>query len=119
MTKADALYQFFNSFGIPAYATTDVPDDVTFPYLTYDLTLGAIEETTYPTVELWDYSTINVPINAKAQEIDDRCKNGAVIRFDGGGAIIYSGPWTGLRDEVSPDIKRRRSNFTIQWVSNT
>lgn len=27
MTKASALYQFFSSFGLPAYATTDVSDD--------------------------------------------------------------------------------------------
>ena len=27
MTKAAALHQFFSSFGLPAYATTDVSDD--------------------------------------------------------------------------------------------
>lgn len=119
MTKAAALYQFFNSFSVRAYPTTDVPDDVAFPYLTYELSVGAFEEATNPTVELWDYSTSNVPINEMAQRIDNRCKAGATIRFDGGGAVIYSGPWVGLRDDVSIDIKRRRSIFTIHWVSNT
>lgn len=119
MTKAAALYKFFSGFGIAAYPTTDVPDDTQFPYLVYEFTMGAFEDITYPTVELYYYSESNLKINAKAQEISDACHNGAPIRFDGGGAMIYSGPWTGLRDEVSPDIKRRRSNFTIQWVSNT
>lgn len=124
MTKAAALHQFFSSFGIPAYEATSVLNesgepDVTFPYLTYELTLGAFEETTFPTVNLWYRSTSNVAINAKAQEIMDRCHNGAPITFDGGGAMIYCGNWQALSDEVDRFIKRRYSNFTIQWVSNT
>lgn len=119
MTKAAALHQFFSSFDLPAYATTDVPDDAVLPYLVYEFTVGAFEDVTYPTVELYYHSESNVPINAKAQEISDRCHNGAAIHFDGGGAMVYCGPWTGLRDEVSDKIKRRRSNFTIHWVSNT
>lgn len=119
MTKAAALHQFFSSFGLPAYATTDVPDDAQLPYLVYEFGFGAFEDITIPTVELYYHSESNVKINAKAQEISDRCANGAPITFDGGGAMIYSGPWQGLRDAVSPDLKRRRSNFTIHWVSNT
>lgn len=119
MTKAAALHQFFSSFGLSAYAVTDVPDDAVLPYLVYEFEVGAFEDTTNPTVELYYYSESNVPINAKAQEISDRCHNGTSILFDGGGAIVYSGPWQGLRDEVSDKIKRRRSNFTIQWISNT
>lgn len=119
MTKAASLHQFFSSFGIPAYANTDVPDDATLPYLVYEFTVGAFDDVTYPTVELYAYSESNVKINAKAQEISDRCHNGAAITFDGGGAMVYCGTWTGLRDEVSDKIKRRRSNFTIHWVANT
>lgn len=119
MTKAAALHQFFSSFGLPAYVVTDVPDDAELPYLVYEFGVGAFEDVTNPTVELYDYSESNVPINVKAQEISDRCHNGAVIRFDGGGAIVTCGTWQGLRDEVSDKIKRRRSVFTIQWVSNT
>lgn len=119
MTKAAALQRFFSGFGLTAYPVTDVPDDAVLPYLTYEFTVGAFGDTTSPTVELYDYSESNVPINAKAQEISDACHNGAPIWFDGGGAVLYAGPWTGLRDEVSDGIKRRRSNFTIHWVSNT
>lgn len=119
MTKTAAIHQFFSSFGLSAYPTTDVPDDVKFPYLVYEITMGAFEDTTFPTVEIFYHSESNLDVNAKAQEISNVCHNGKPITFDGGGAVIYSGPWTGLRDEVSVNIKRRRSNFTIQWVSNT
>lgn len=120
MTKAAALYQFFSSFGMPAYTSTSVPDDVTFPYLTYQITLGAFEDTTFPAVNIWcrDNSG-NVKINAKAQEIMDKCHNGAPIRFDGGGAMIYCGNFQPITDEVDPAIEGRYSNFTIQWYSNT
>lgn len=119
MTKAAALQNFFSSFGIPAYATTDVPDDAILPYLVYEFGVGAFEDTTNPTVELYYYGESNIKVNAKAQEISDMCHNGATIRFDGGGAVIYCGPWQGLRDEVSDQIRRRRNNFTIHWISNT
>lgn len=119
MTKAAALYAFFNSFGWTAYAVEDVPEDADFPYLTYELSTGAFGDETSPTVELWHHSESNVPINRKAQEISDKCKNGAYITYDGGGAIVYCGTWQALRDEVDAHIKRRRSNFTIQWISLT
>lgn len=119
MTKAAAQHQFFSSFGLPAYTTTDVPDDAVLPYLVYEFTVGAFGDTTYPTVELYYYSESNLQINAKVQGISNCCHNGAAIWFDGGGAMIYCGSWDALRDEVSDHIKRRRSNFTIQWVSNT
>jgi len=124
MTKSAALHQFFSSFGIDAYEAASVLDenggpDVKFPYLTYEMTLGAFEDTTFPTVNLWYRSEKNTEINAKAQEILDACHNGAPVRFDGGGAIVYCGGWQALGDEADRSIKRRYSNFTIHWVSNT
>lgn len=124
MTKAAALHQFFSSFGIPAYVSTSVvnedgEEDSTFPYLTYEYSVGGFDDTTYPTVELFYYTESLAQINAKAAEISNVCHNGAPIRFDGGGAMIYSGSWDGIRDEVSVNIKRLRSNFSINWISNT
>jgi len=57
MTKAEALYSFFSSFGISAYASASVPDDVELPYLTYEQTLGNwLDENNLP-VHLWYYTT--------------------------------------------------------------
>ena len=44
MTKEQALYQFFNSFDITGYRNTSVPDDVIFPYLTFDVPISSFEE---------------------------------------------------------------------------
>lgn len=35
MTKNEAIYRFFSGFGLEAYPTSSVPEDVIFPYLTY------------------------------------------------------------------------------------
>lgn len=32
---AAALYEFYSSFGLPAYQTDSVPDDAQLPYITY------------------------------------------------------------------------------------
>lgn len=124
MTKAAALHKFFNSFGIPAYVSTSVvnengEEDVTFPYLTYEYSVGGFDDTTHPTVRLYYYTESLTSINAKSEEISKVCHNGVPIRFDGGGAIIYSGVWDSEVDEVSANIKRLRSNFSINWISNT
>ena len=34
---AKTLYEFWNSFGIPAYPEYSVPDEATLPYITYEV----------------------------------------------------------------------------------
>ena len=43
MTKAAAIYQFWNSFGLAAYEENSVPDDATFPYITYQLVTDSFD----------------------------------------------------------------------------
>ena len=41
MTKDKALHAWFSQF-LPSYPTSNVPEDATFPWLTYELTRHAI-----------------------------------------------------------------------------
>ena len=43
MTKAAAIYQFWNSFGLTAYEENTVPTDATFPYITYQLVTDSFD----------------------------------------------------------------------------
>ena len=52
MTPEAAIYSFLAGFSIPAYASASVPDQATFPYLTYDLVLGE-----------WGQPEVNMPVN--------------------------------------------------------
>lgn len=121
MTKAAALHQFFSSFGMPAYTATSVPDDVTFPYLTYELITSAWGgEPVGLTVNLWFYTTSEAIPNAKADELSETIGlGGKILRCDGGYIWLKRGsPWCqSLSDETSPTIKRRYINVTAEYLT--
>lgn len=121
MTKAAALHQFFNGFGIPAYTATSVPDDVVFPWLTYELITSAWEAGEVGlTVNLWYRTTSEATPNAKAQEISDAIGcGGKIIPCDGGYIWLKRGsPWCqSLSDDTDPVIKRRYINVTAEYMT--
>ena len=110
MTIDAAIQTYFSGFGLVAYPETSVPDDVVFPYLTYNFPLSDWDSgKATGTVNLYYYSTKNTEINAKKREIFERlgcggetvdCDNGCVW-FTRGTPFAQT-----LRDDVSPDIKR-------------
>jgi len=121
MTKEAALKQFFNGFGMSAYPSTAVPNDVQFPYLTYDVITSAFqEESVGLTVNLWDFTTQEGPLNAKARELSEAIgRGGKLLPCDGGYIWLKRGsPWCqSLSDETSPTIKRRYINVTAEYLT--
>jgi len=119
-TKASAVYSFLSGFGIPAYATTAVPDDAAMPYLTYDLSTGAWGDGDVSMlVNLWYYGDSEKPANDKAQEISDAIGlGGSMVSYNGGGMWIKRGtPFCqSISDE--PKVKRRYINIDIEFISN-
>lgn len=119
MTKGAALHEFFSSFGMDAYAASAVPDDVIFPYLTYELITSAWEGGEVGlTVNLWFYTESEAIPNAKAQELSEAIGFGGVtIPCDGGFIWLKRGsPWCqSLSDEANPTIKRRYINVTAEY----
>lgn len=118
MTKEAALQAFFEQF-LPAYAASSVPDDVEFPYLTYELITGAWEEGEVSmTVNLWYYTTSEATPNAKVREISEAIGRGGIqIPCDGGTIWIKRGsPWCqSLTDSADTRIKRRYLNVTADY----
>lgn len=122
MTKAAALHEFFSSFGIPAYTTASVPDDVIFPWLTYELITSAFENGEVGiTVNLWYRTESEAIPNAKAQEMADRITDMAPLKCDGGLIWLKMGsPWCqSLADETDAAIKRRYINVTAEYLTTT
>lgn len=121
MTKAAALQQFFSSFGITAYASSSVPDDAAFPWLTYDLSTSAWDDGNVSlTVNLWYYTTSEATPNAKAQEISDSIgRGGAIVPCDGGYIRLLRGnPFCqSLHDDSDSMIKRRYMNITARYYT--
>lgn len=120
MTKAAALQAWFSKF-LPSYPVSNVPDDVVFPWLTYELTTGAWDSGDISlTVNLWFYTESEAIPNAKAQEFSDAIGMGGImIPCDGGAIWIKRGsPWCqNIRDDTDHNIKRRYLNITIEYLT--
>ena len=119
-TKAAAVYQFFSSFGLPAYVNTNVPDNATFPYLTYTYAVSAWD--TIPvslTVNLWYKTTSEVKPNEKAEEIGKYIDEMSPISCDDGYIWFKRGsPWSqSFNDDTVDNIKRRYINVTVEYLT--
>ena len=121
MTKEQALHKFFNSFDIIGYRNTSVPDDVIFPFMTYDAPISSFEEDPVSiTVNLYFYTDSEAIPDAKAEEIRKAIGMGGVLLNCEGGAIWlkWGAPWCqSLVDETNRNIKRRYINITAEYLT--
>lgn len=122
MTPEAAVYTFLSSFGIPAYAASSVPDQATFPYLTYDLVLGewGQPEVNMP-VNVWYRTDSEALPNAKVREISQAIGMGGVtLPCDGGMLWVKKGsPWAQAVTVEGEDekVKRRYVNVNIEYLT--
>lgn len=121
MTKEAALQQFFDGFGMKAYATSAVPSDAVFPRLTYDLKVDSWDGGEVSlTVNLWFRTSSEAEPNAKAHALSEAIGSGGkVLPCDDGYIWLKRGsPWCqSLRDDNDPTIKRRYINVTVEYLT--
>ena len=120
MTKASALYQFWNSFGLTAYEENTVPDDAAFPYITYQLVTDSFDRGIPLTASLWYRSESWTEINAKTEEISQKIsRGGKIISCDGGAIWLKRGqPFAqSMGDESDDLIKRKYLNITAEFMT--
>lgn len=119
MTKTEALYKFFNEFGIPAYPSNAVPDDTIFPWLTYEPVVSNFGDQDAPcTVNLWYYTESEREINKMAEDIAEEIGHGGcTVPYDGGIIWIKRGsPWSIPIAESDKTIKRRQINISLTFL---
>ena len=120
MTKAAAIYQFWNSFGLTAYEENTVPTDATFPYITYQLATGSFDREIPLTASLWYRSESWTSINAKTEEISQKIsRGGKIIPCDDGAIWLKRGqPFAqNMGDESDDLIKRKYLNITAEFIT--
>ena len=120
MTKAAAMYQFWNSFGLTAYEENTVPTDATFPYITYQLVTDSFDREIPLTASLWYRSESWTTINAKTEEISQKIsRGGKIVSCDGGAIWLKRGqPFAqNMRDESDDLIKRKYLNITAEFLT--
>lgn len=111
-----------SSFGIPAYTNASVPSSATYPYLTYQLTIGELfgGEVNMP-VELWYRTESEAVPNAKAREIFNAIGyGGKTIPCDNGMIWVKRGsPWAqSIEIEGSDEVvKRRYINVDLEFFT--
>lgn len=120
MTRYEAQYQFWASFGFPTYeASHKIKDDErTYPYITYEAVSAEQLNNTPINVSIWTRSESYALVNRIAEEIQKRFEKGrTVIRYNGG-AIWYTAEPNFMQMMGDPDddaIKRMLITLTIHW----
>ena len=120
MTKAAAIYQFLNSFGLVAYEENTVPTDAVFPYITYQFVTDSFDREVSATASLWYRSESWTAINAKTEEISQTIsRGGKIIPCDGGAIWLKRGqPFAqNMGDESDDLIKRKYLNITAEFIT--
>lgn len=120
MTKAAAIYQFWNGFGLTAYEENTVPEDASFPYVTYQLVTDSFDREVAATASLWYRGESWTAINAKTEEIAQYIGlGGKIIKCDGGRIWIKRGqPFAqNMGDESDDLIKRKYLNLTFAFFT--
>lgn len=119
MDKFQALDYFWNSFSVPAYDTTSVPDNATMPYMTYEVATDSFNNSVMTTNGLWYNSTSWAAISQKVQEISEAIGSGGVlIPFDDGNIWVRRGtPFAQRMSTEKGTVKRYVLNFIIDFNS--
>jgi len=112
--EAQALYNYFSGFGIPAYAENTVPDDAVLPYITYPLYQPEWRSKhTFYVIVYYRHKTSNLDSLSKADEIAGAIGEGIRLPFDGGMLVLW--PETPLVQAMPPngDIRAAYINLSI------
>lgn len=123
MSKEEALYNFWNSFGVDAYDEADVPDDkdLRYPYITYNVATDSLNNVVPLHADVYDKGTswrkARILKDAIAQRL---LEHGFVtIPFDNGNYIYLTGgtPFAQRIDDPSNDrIKRYYINLQAEYL---
>lgn len=121
MNKETALHSFWNSFGVPAYDETTVPDkkDRTYPYITYNMATDSLGNVVSLHASLWFQSNSWVGITNLKDAIAERItgENFATVKFDDGYIYIVGGtPFAQRVDDEDDTIKRIYINAQAEFL---
>ena len=121
MDKAQAIHNFWSSFGLPAYDETDLPEEtinpstgeeqpLRMPYITYRVATDSLGAVVSLSASLWYRSTSWAAISRKAEEIAEYIVNmqPPSIALDHGRLYLAKGtPFAQRMSEPSDNMIRR------------
>lgn len=121
MDRWEALYQFWSSFGVPAYEENSVPDldQVTFPYITYEAKVGGWEEPVACTASIWDESYSWAAADRLSDTIESAIRLSDPVAYNGGMYRVWIGDTPFSQNMGDPDndkIKRKVLNVNFEFM---
>lgn len=128
MNKEQAITEFWNSFGIPAFDENTPPDNPerkNFPYITFNVTTGNMGQVINLGAKIWYRSASWRDVTLKKEEIGQYIadkpfgKGHKLIIFDKGFIHIDSNSFSASR-QTDPDdeaIKAYVINMQVEFLS--
>lgn len=116
----EALYNFWSAFGIPAYEENSVPQDASFPYITFESTVGDFGNIIPLSASIWDRTRKGTAfIDAKADEIEQAIKNMDVCPVIKGGRyrVFLDGPFAQNMGDPDELIKRKLLSVKFEFMT--
>ena len=120
MTRYEAQYQFWASFGLPVYEETYVANihDISYPYITFQGVSAEFNNNTLINVNIWTRSESFATVTQIAEEIQRRFEKGRTIIRYNGGAFWYTAESNFMQMMGDPEdnyIKRITMTLLIHW----
>lgn len=120
MNKVQALHSFWSSFGLTAYEENSVPDNATFPYITYQVNIGEFDRSTSMVASLWYRESTWKNAVDKSDEVFKRIGKGGLIYPCSDGVLWISRgvPFAQQMGDDSDDlIKRVVFTIIVEYVT--
>lgn len=115
-----ALKRFFSSFGIPAYLSGNIPDNVQMPYITFDLVEPEPLGTGLLNASVWYRDTGTDAICAKVDQIKAAIGNGVDLPTESGVIHLFrerEGAFAKIMND--PNRETKRAYLTMLIHCNT
>jgi hypothetical protein len=120
MDKWQAQHSFWSSFGIPAYEEHSVPEDATFPRITYEAATSTFENLVSITASIWTRTTSWTQADTLADSVERYIKQMGCPEINGGRYRVFIGQTTfaqRMDDPNDDQIKRILLNVQFEFMT--
>ena len=119
MDKWQALHSFWNSFGIPAYDESTVPENRGSFYITYNAVTDSLDRAVPMSASIWKVNTTSwSDISQKAEQISDALKTVKTIPLDIGYLYITRGqPFAQRMTDENDSVRRIYINIMAEYLA--
>lgn len=122
MNKWQALDEFWNSFDIPAFEQSTVPEDETLRgdfYITYEAVTDSLDRAVPMSASIWKLNTTKWDeISQKAEQVSDALVQVKTIPLDVGYLYITRGtPFAQRMSDENDNVRRIYLNIMAEYLA--